>query len=184
MASVERARASGEPLKLSKMSREALKRGLKTSVLAGRITAAVFLKGLQLKIHRPKQASVGMATFLVSRMLEGQREDGKLIPADRDNIHKQWVKCRPAAHIWGASHYLIENGLALSYDDGWFPNRIFDTAQALLEAAKGVDWRFDEDPWELPEGYPRRPVKIVLPAPDTHTIELMKKYRAPVRPKG
>jgi hypothetical protein len=183
LESFNRARASGESFRFSHLTRETLIRGLDSSRPGGRTTAAVFLKLLQLKIHVPKKASVGMATFLVSRLLAGIREDGRQVPLHRDNIHKLWAKFRPAAHLWGASHYLLERGMSLSYDEGPFANRIFDTAQALLDVARSVKWNFDDDPWELPAGYHRQPIEIILPSPDDKTLELMTQYKAPIRPK-
>src|SRR5690349_11172549 len=57
--------------------------------VGGTITASVFLHLLQFKIHRPKDASVGKAVFVVSRLLEKKPSSGtKSVPADRDYVHK------------------------------------------------------------------------------------------------
>jgi hypothetical protein len=152
----------------------------------GTITANVFLCLLQLKIHRPKDASVGKAVFLVSRALEKLRPDnGRAAPVDQDYVHKFWAEFRPAAHFWGAAAYLYEIGKSrkMTKDAGLFTHAMIHTADALLTAAMAANWEFDPDPWTLPDSYPRISLNISLPPPRTEVVELLKEYRAPVRPK-
>jgi hypothetical protein len=69
----------------------------------GGIAGEIFLHLLQLKVHRPRDASVGKAVFIVSRDLEERSlPSGRRAPSNVDRIHKFWTDFRPAAHLWAA----------------------------------------------------------------------------------
>jgi hypothetical protein len=159
---------------------------LSKKATGGTITASVFLHLLQLKIHRPQDASVNKAVFLVSRGLEKLRPvKGRAAPADRDYVHKFWVEFRPAAHLWGAAQWLDENGMSPDTVEeiGTFSYKLIHAAEALLRATMAAELKFDPDPWTLPGSYPRISLNISLPPPRTEMVELLKEYRAPARPK-
>lgn len=152
----------------------------------GTIAGRVFISLLQFKIHRRKEASIGKAVFLVSRALEKQPLDnGRAAPVDRDYVHKFWAEFRPAAHLWGAALWLAKMGISAETDEeiGAYTYKVIYTADALLTAACAANLEFDPDPWRLPNGYPRPSLNISLPPPSGEDVELLKEYRAPVRPK-
>jgi hypothetical protein len=159
---------------------------LSKKATGGTITANVFLRLLQLKVHRPKDASVNKAVFLVSRGLEKLRPvKGRAAPADRDYVHKFWVEFRPAAHLWGAAKWLEETGMSPDTVEEIraFSYKVIHTADALLKAAMAAELKFDPDPWTLPGSYPRISLNISLPPPSSEMVELLKEYRAPARSK-
>src|SRR5215204_5447587 len=64
--------------------------GFRAAYEKGAIAGFVFMITLELKMYCPKRASVGMGTFIVSRLLEDMRDgEGNRIPANRDNVHKK-----------------------------------------------------------------------------------------------
>jgi hypothetical protein len=165
-------------------------KNLAKAAVGGLIAGEVFLKFLQLKVHRPRDASVNKAAFIVSRELENRRSaDGRRPPSNLDRVHKFWTDFRPAAHLWAA--------LRLQKDAGWVPvspdvsgeafaaysYNLILCADALLSRAEAAGIDVEADPWRLPEAYPRKPIKLEIPPPTASAIECLKNYRAPVRPK-
>jgi hypothetical protein len=176
--------APGQPI-ISNLFKDTVLR-LSKNAVGGTITASVFLHLLQLKTHFPEHASVGKAVFIVSRGLEKlPPQDGRAVPMDRDNVHKFWTKFRPAAHLWGAAQWLHEIGFEPQAADELEPfgYMVIQIADRLLKAAAAVNLSFDPDPWRLPDAYPRKSFAFSIPPPKAEVIELLKEYRAPVRPK-
>jgi hypothetical protein len=170
---------------LSEMFKQATLK-LAKKATGGTITASVFIHLLQLKIHQPKDASVGKAVFVVSRHLgELRPNNGRAAPVDRDYVHKFWAEFRPAAHLWGAAQWLSEMGISPETEDEIeaYPTQVIHVADALLGAANAAELKFDPDPWTLPASYPRLLRKINISPPSNETLKFLKDYRAPVRLK-
>jgi hypothetical protein len=157
------------------------------AAIGGSIAGNVFLCLLPLKLHRPQDASVSKAVFLVSRDSEGQHlKNGRRTPSNLDRVHNFWVKFRPAAHLWAAFQMLKNSdGIPVSPSEiGSVIEDILLLGDALLSEATAAGLKFDPDPWKLPDAYPGKPCSIVgLSPPTSWEIEQLKEYRAPIRPK-
>jgi hypothetical protein len=173
----------------------------------GAIAGQVFYNLLQLKLHqhllplkrhRPQEASVSKAVFLVSRGLKNQPlRGGRTLPRDPDRVHNFWVKFLPAAHLWAAWLLVDDAGRIpdlqnrpdpqnLSEDTIGIQNqRLLLLADALLSAATAEGLKFEQEPWTLPDAYPGKPFSIIglLPPPTPWAIEQLKDYQVPARPK-
>jgi hypothetical protein len=174
----------GQPV-LSNLFKDSTLR-LSKNATGGTIAANVFIHLLQLKIHRPADASLNKAAFLISRLMEKLPAEGKRrAPANQDNIHKFWNDFRRAAHLWGAAKWLSEMGLEPEKADdiGAFAAKILVMSDHLLRAAAKVGWEFDSDSWILPDSYPRTFFDFSLPPPRREVVELLKEYRSPNRSK-
>lgn len=159
-------------------------RDFQKKATGGSIAAEVFGILLQLKAHRPQDASVNKATFLVSRGLENTLlNSGKECPSNIDRVHKFWAEFRPAAHIWAAYRLEDQTPARTESEILTYTTNILNAADQLLSIASALDWKFDTDPWILPSAYPRLPYRIEVPSLDGWMTELLEKYRAPKRPK-
>jgi len=171
----------------SRFLRQAISR-FAAAATGGAIAGEVFLHLLQLKLHRPDEASVGKAAFLVSRDLEDkQLHSGKAAPSNADRVHTFWAKFRPAAHFWAAFRLAQDAGqaqLASNFSESEFAavnDHILLGADLLLSRAMGAQLDFDPRPWKLPDAYPRKPFYIGVPPPTPWAIERLREYRAPRR---
>lgn len=173
----------------SRLLKQTIARFTKAST-GGTIAGEVFLHFLQLKLHRPRDASVAKAVFIVSRELEETRlHGGRIAPSNIDRVHRFWAKFRPAAHLWAAFRLAQDSGqmpLSPSASDSEFANlndHLILGADTLLLAAAKAKLDFDPDPWTLPDAYPKKPFSIDVPPPSAWAIALMAEYRAPNSPK-
>jgi hypothetical protein len=157
----------------------------------GAIAGKVLLHLLQLKLHRPEDASVGKAVFVVSRDLEdAQLGSGRAAPSHVDRVHKFWTDFRPAAHLWAAHELLLRDAKRTLPTEtspvdefGTLTDDIVLHAETLLKAAHSNALDFDPNPWTLPEAYPRRGIDIAVPPITDWVINVLREYRAPVRSK-
>jgi hypothetical protein len=177
---------SGSPTELFRKTTEHLAR----ASTGGGIAGEVFLQLLRLKVHRPRDASVNKATFIVSRDLEERRlPGGRAAPSNIDRVHAFWADFRPAAHLWGAFRIHKDAGRIppspdiSATDFAALSSDILLCADALLSKARAVKLDFDKHPWRLPDGYPRRPYNLDVPPPTSWAIERLKDYKPPGRPK-
>jgi hypothetical protein len=141
----------------SKLSKQTIEKFTKAST-GGAIAGEVFLHFLQLKLHRPRDASVAKAVFIVSRELEAARlHGGRIAPSNIDRVHPFWAELRPSAHLWAAFRLAQDSGLASlspAAADSEFAklnDHLILGADSLLLAAAKAELKFDPDPWALPD---------------------------------
>jgi hypothetical protein len=173
----------------SKLLADTISKFAKAST-GGAIAGDVFLHLLQLHLHRPQDASVGKAVFIVSRELEKTTlHSGKVAPSNVDRVHAFWAKFRPAAPLWAAFRLAQDGGrtsLSSMPADSEFAalsDNLILCADTLLIATENAKLTFDPDPWKLPDGYQRKPFSVDVPPPTPETIKLLAEYRAPNTPK-
>jgi hypothetical protein len=148
----------------------------------GTVAAMIFLRLLQLKIHRPKDASVGKAVFLVSTALKKKSlTDRKRMPTGRGYVHDLWFEFRPAAHLWGAAFQLSESGVELEEDPRPYTEGLIYFAREMFELAVATNIDLGPDPWQVPNSYPRTmPTKFgdIIKPPTMEIVELLESYNA------
>jgi hypothetical protein len=175
----------------SKFVEDATWRFLKGKI-RGLIAGEVFLCLLSFKLHRPRDASISKAVFLLSRELKGKRtESGIRVPSDRDRIHNCWIEFRPAAHLWAAFTLLECSGRSMEPPNASakeirsLNDDLILIADALLSEATAAGLNFDPDPWTVPDGFPGKPANVrdLIQPPSSWSIETLMNYRAPVRSK-
>ena len=170
--------APGQPILSDLFKKTTMK--LHKNARGGTIAAHVFLQLLSFKRHRPDDASVNKAVFIVSRKLERLGPD---TPSDRRNVRKFWNAFTPAAHLWGAARFLTAAGLEPQTDEEVpsFPAKVLLVGDLLLRATEQLNWKFDPDPWTLPTSYPRTvsEFNLPIPLPTDEDVKLLQEYRAP-----
>jgi hypothetical protein len=176
----------------SRLEHETLERH-KRRALGGSVAASVFLVRLQLQLFRPSDSpDLEKAYFIVVNAIANEKNGrGVRAPSHPDTIRDHWYRYRRAGHLW-AAHSMLQEAGELPDDDSLSNEELkkrtivwINYADHLLMLAESNGFRIDDDPWRVPESFPREAVSIPeLAKPDDWTLQRLAEYVSSTSAKG